>query len=80
MVVVEVKAARHSPHIWLPWKKRSASMMMKRWCTFMKMWKCLPRRKRGSAATHISARQSSSTCPVAPAAEVIITDGSGSPA
>ena len=46
----------------------------------MKMWKCLPRRKRGSAATHISARQSSSTCPVAPAAEVIITDGSGSPA
>ena len=49
-------------------------------CTFMKMWKCLPRRKRGSAATHISARQSSSTCPVAPAAEVIITDGSGSPA
>ena len=48
--------------------------------TFMKMWKCLPRRKRGSAATHISARQSSSTCPVAPAAEVIITDGSGSPA
>ena len=33
VVVVEVKAARRSPHIWLPWKKRSASMMMNRWCT-----------------------------------------------
>ena len=33
VVVVEVKAARRSPHIWLPWKKSKASMMMNRWCT-----------------------------------------------